>query len=209
MAFHYIRFPIDIALGARGGPRRQTDIVSLVSGAEERNSLWANSRRFFDAGYGVKSLADMREVLEFFEERRGRFHSFLWRDGFDFSTASVGSAITASDQPIGTGDGLTTDFQLIKRYGGSFDPYDRPITKPDITSLVVAIDGTQIPASDFAIDALSGIITFNTAPLLSTAITAGFEFDIAVRFDSDRLDIELSSFDAASIPNIMIVEVLE
>ncbi len=202
MAFHNLRFPIDIALGARGGPRRQTDIVSLVSGAEERNSLWANSRRYFDAGYGVKSLADMRAVLEFFEERRGRFHSFLWRDGFDFSTALIGSTITASDQPIGTGDGATTDFQL-------FDPYDRPITKPDTATLVVAIDGTQIPTSDFSIDALSGIITFNTAPSLSTAITAGFEFDIAARFDSDRLDIELSSFDAASIPNIMIVEVLE
>jgi len=79
MAFHYIRFPIDIALGARGGPRRQTDIVSLVSGAEERNSLWANSRRYFDAGYGVKSLADMRDVLEFFEERRGRFHSLIFQ----------------------------------------------------------------------------------------------------------------------------------
>ncbi len=209
MAFHYIRFPIDIALGARGGPRRKTDVVSLVSGAEERNSLWAASRRYFNAGYGVKSLADMREVLEFFEERRGRFHSFLWRDGFDFSTAPVGSPVTASDQLIGTGDGVTTEFQLVKRYGGSFDPYDRPITKPDPATLVVALDGVPVPSSDFLVDALSGIITFNIAPSVSAVITAGFEFDIVVRFDSDQLDVELSSFDAASIPNIMVVEVLE
>ena len=86
MAFHPVRFPLDVALGARGGPERATDIVALHSGREERNSRWHHSRRRFNAGYGVKSRADMQAVLAFFEERRGRFHSFLWRDGLDFSS---------------------------------------------------------------------------------------------------------------------------
>ena len=50
MAFHATRFPLDIALGARGGPERMTDIVTLSSGREERNARWAQSRRRYNAG---------------------------------------------------------------------------------------------------------------------------------------------------------------
>jgi len=209
MAFHPIRFPLDIALGARGGPERQTDIVTLASGAEERNSRWANSRRRFNAAYGVKSRADMGLVLEFFEERRGRFHSFLWRDGIDYSSAAPGALPSATDQPLGTGDGIKIQFQLIKRYGASFDPYDRKITKPDISSVLVAIDTLQVAAADFSVDPLSGIVAFNVAPLAGALVSAGFEFDIPARFDTDQLDIELTSFDAANVPSIPVIEVNE
>src|ERR1044071_549600 len=108
MAFHPIRFPLDVALGARGGPERATDIVTLRNGREERNSRWARSRRRYNAGYGVKSRADMQAVVHFFEERRGRFHSFLWRDALD-CTSGPG---LATDQAIGTGDGMRTAFAL-------------------------------------------------------------------------------------------------
>src|SRR6185312_14090069 len=114
MAFHATRFPIDVALGAHGGPERLTDIVTLSSGAEERNARWAGSRRRYNAGYGVKSRADMQAVLAFFEERRGRFHSFLWRDGLDFSSNGGSGAPAPTDQVIGTGDGSRTAFQLTK-----------------------------------------------------------------------------------------------
>jgi len=209
MAFHQVRFPLDIALGARGGPERLTDIVTLASGAEERNSRWANSRRKFNAAYGVKSRADMVLVLAFFEERRGRFHSFLWRDGIDYSSAVPGVLLTPSDQPLGTGDGVKTQFQLIKRYGANFDPYDRAITKPDMNSVVVAIDAVQAAPADFSVDALSGLVTFNVAPAIGAVLTAGFEFDIPARFDADRLDIELTGFDAANVPSIPVIEVNE
>ena len=209
MAFHNVRFPLDISLGARGGPQRLTDIVTLASGAEERNSRWLHSRRQYDAGYGVKSRADMAEVLDFFEERRGRFHSFLWRDGLDYSSKSPGGTLSPTDQPIGIGDGSNTQFNLIKRYGGSFDPYDRPITKPRVPSVRIALDASEISTSEFSVDGLTGVVTFNTAPAASVVVTAGFEFDVPVRFDMDRLDIELSSFNGASVPAIPIIEVLE
>src|SRR5690242_9366570 len=144
MAFHDVRFPLDIALGARGGPERMTDIVTLSSGREERNSRWAQSRRRYNAGYGVKSRADMQAVLAFFEERRGRFHSFLWRDGLDQSSNGGDGTPTPFDQSIGVGDGATTAFQLTKTYGASFDPYARPITKPVAGSVRVAVDGTEL-----------------------------------------------------------------
>lgn len=197
MAFHAVRFPLDISLASRGGPERATDVVTLASGREERNSRWAHSRRRYNAGYGVKSRADMAAVLAFFEERRGRFHSFLWRDALDHA---------AVDQAIGTGDGETVAFQLTKKYGASFDPYLRPITKPVAGTVVVKVDGV---VADVATDPLTGIVTFDEPPAEGAAITASFMFDVPVRFDVDRLDIELSSFDAAEAPSIPLIEVRE
>ncbi|HEY8595640.1 MAG TPA: DUF2460 domain-containing protein [Devosiaceae bacterium] len=209
MAFHKVRFPLDIALGARGGPMRLTDVVTLGSGAEERNSRWADSRRRYNAGYGVKSRADMETLLAFFEERRGRFHSFLWRDVLDCSSAGLTGAPSALDQQIGIGDGARTTFQLVKRYGAAFDPYDRPITKPLAQGARVAVAGSEIGPAGFSIDDLTGVVTLVTPPAAGEAVTAGFEFDVPVRFDIDRLDIELSSFDAADAPNIPVIEVRE
>ncbi|WP_196259212.1 DUF2460 domain-containing protein [Pelagibacterium limicola] len=209
MPFHPVRFPLDIALGAVGGPQRLTDVTTLASGREERNSRWARSRRRYNAGYGIKSKADMQAVLVFFEERRGRFHSFLWRDALDHASRNDGQAPTGLDQQIGTGDGETTAFQLTKRYGGSFDPWMRQITKPVAGSVVIAVDGVAASGADFAVDPLTGIVTFDAAPADGQAVTAGFLFDVPVRFDTDRLDIELSGFDAAVAPNISLIEVLD
>jgi uncharacterized protein (TIGR02217 family) len=208
MAFHAVRFPLDVALGAHGGPERMTDIVTLSSGREERNSRWATSRHLYNAGYGVKSRADMQTVLAFFEERRGRFHSFLWRDGLDYSSNGSDGAPTPLDQAIGTGDGTTTTFQLTKTYGATFDPYLRAITKPVAGSVRVAMAGTEA-MSGWSVDSLTGLVTFTAAPAAATAITAGFLFDVPVRFDIDRLDIELTTFDAASAPSIPLIEVRE
>jgi uncharacterized protein (TIGR02217 family) len=199
MAFHPIRFPLDVALGARGGPERATDIVTLRSGREERNSRWAQSRRRYNAGYGVKSRADMQAVLAFFEERRGRFHSFRWRDALDHSSNGP--------QPLGTGDGETVAFQLSKTYGASFDPYVRPITKPVAGTVTITVDGEATIA--FVVNEASGIVTFDAPPADGAALLAQFEFDVPVRFDTDRLDIELSSFDAADAPAVPLIEVLE
>ena len=208
MAFHAVRFPLEVALGARGGPERATDVVTLASGREERNSRWAHARRRYNAGYGVKSRADMLAVLAFFEERRGRFHSFLWRDGLDFS--SNGTAVpTALDQALGVGDGVKVSFSLTKRYGASFDPYLRPITKPVAGSVVMAVAGAGVPATDYSVDATTGMVTFDAAPAVGASVTAGFLFDVPVRFDTDRLDVELTSFDAAEAPNIPLIEVRE
>lgn len=205
MSFHPIRFPLDIALGAWGGPERATDIVTLASGREERNSRWARSRRKYNAGYGVKSRADMQAVLAFFEERRGRFHAFLWRDGLDYS--SGGMVPAAGDQVLGAGDGVKTAFQLVKKYGADFDPYLRPITKPAASSVVLAVGG--VATTSFDVDELTGLVTLDDAPAAGAVVTAGFVFDVPVRFDTDRLDIELTSFDAAEAPSIPLIEVLE
>ena len=208
--FHDILFPLSIGFGSSGGPERRTDIVLLGSGHEERNARWADSRRRYDAGTGVHSLADLHTLIAFFEERRGRLYGFRWRDRGDFKSCAPNQTPAATDQAIGTGDGTKTAFQLTRAYGSAFDPYQRAIAKPVAGSVRVAVDGTdQTEGTDFSVDAASGIVTFTpgAVPGNGTAITAGFAFDVPVRFDTDRLNINLASFEAGEVPNVPVVEI--
>ncbi len=207
MAFDDIRFPVAVSRGATGGPERRTDIVVLGSGAEERNSRWADSRRRYNAGFGVKSLDDIHDVVRFFEERRGRLHGFRWKDHMDFKSCAPGETVSALDQQIGTGTGSLASFALVKRYGTGLRDYVRAITKPVPGSVVVAVDG--IAAAAFSVNALTGIVTFEAGslPAPGAIVTAGFHFDVPARFDSDQLRINFSHFAAGDIPDIPVVEI--
>jgi uncharacterized protein (TIGR02217 family) len=209
-AFHEVLFPLDIALKSAGGPERRTEIVALGSGREERNSRWAHSRRRYDAGYGVKTLDALSAVVAFFEERRGRLHGFRWRDRLDHASAAPGVAVAPTDQAIGTGDGTTDTFALIKSYGGLYAPYQRPIAKPVPGSVRIAVAGSEAAeGTDFTCDSTTGVVTFlpGHVPALGQAITAGFLFDVPVRFDTDYLEVDLSAFAAGAIPKIPLVEI--
>jgi uncharacterized protein (TIGR02217 family) len=207
MAFHEVRFPTGISRGASGGPERRTEIVTLGSGFEERNQRWADSRRRYDAGYGVRSTDDLHAVIAFFEERRGRLHGFRWKDWSDYKSCAPLETPSASDQVIGTGDGNQPDFQLVKVYGSSFAPWTREIKKPVADTVKIALDGTeQTENTDFSVDTATGIVSFASAPGAGVQITAGFEFDVPARFDADRLSVNLEAFSHGEIPGIPIVE---
>jgi uncharacterized protein (TIGR02217 family) len=209
-AFHEVLFPLDIALRSAGGPERRTEIVALGSGREERNARWAHSRRRYDAGYGVKSLDALSQVVAFFEERRGRLHGFRWRDSLDHSSAAPGVAVMPTDQLIGTGDGAVATFHLVKTYGSIYAPYQRPVIKPVPGSVRVAVAGVEAQeGTDFTCDATTGVVTFLSGqiPAPGAAVTAGFRFDVPVRFDTDYLEVDLSAFAAGMIPKIPLVEI--
>ncbi len=209
MSFHEVLFPVDIALNSEGGPTRKTDIVALVSGHEERNSPWAGSRRSFNAGYGVKSIGDIEDIIAFFEARHGRLYGFRFRDPFDFKSCKVAASPAADDQLVGAGDGAATDFQLAKAYASGPASYSRTIKKPVAGSVLVAIDGAvQSEGVDFTIDDTAGIVQFTNPPTTGAVITAGFLFDTPVRFDTDELRINLAAFKSGDIPSIPLVEVL-
>jgi uncharacterized protein (TIGR02217 family) len=210
-AFHDVRFPVEIGIRSRGGPERRTDIVTLGSGREERNARWANARRHYDAGYGVRSLAALSQVVAFFEERRGRLYGFRFKDRTDFRSSLNGAAPQMTDQALGTGTGSKASFNLIKTYGAAFAPYQRPIAKPVAGSVLVAVAGAaKTMGTQFTLDIETGIITFTAGniPVNGAAVTAGFEFDVPVRFDTDRLEIDLASFDAGEIPSIPLIEII-
>ncbi len=209
MTFHNARFPTSISLGAHGGPERRTDVVVLGSGAEQRNARWADSRRSYNAGYGVKSLDDLHSALHFFEERRGRLYGFRWRDALDHKSCAPSVTPSALDQTLGIGTGARSTFELTKTYGGAHNPYQRRITKPVTGTVVVALNGIIEPASTHVIDHDTGIVTFLAGhiPPLGQPISAGFEFDVPVRFDTDKLEISLTGFRSGAIPAIPLVEI--
>jgi uncharacterized protein (TIGR02217 family) len=206
MNFHNVKFPTAIAFHSTGGPERRTEIVTLGSGFEERNAVWANSRRRYDVGSGVKTLDDLSVVIAFFEARLGRLYGFRFKGFADFKSCTPGASVTTTDQPIGTGDGATATFQLAKTYTSGPANWVRQIVKPVAGTVRVAVAGVE-QTTGISIDVTTGLITFASAPASGAAISAGYEFDTAVRFDTDGLSINLASFAVGEIPSIPIVEV--
>lgn len=204
--FHDVLFPLDIALNSEGGPVRKTEIVTLVSGHEQRNAQWANSRRSWNAGYGVKSMADIEKVTAFFEARQGRLHAFRFRDPFDHQSGPYGKAVSAPDQVLGAGDGASSGFALWKTYASGGADYRRRITRPVAGTVRVAVSGAETSA--FTLDDTSGVITLAAAPPAGAIVTAGYLFDCPARFDADALRINLAAFRAGDIPSIPLIEVL-
>lgn len=205
-AFHETRFPDEISYGSKGGPRRLTQVVSLKSGFEERNQSWQHSRRKYDASIGIRRLSHLHSVLDFWEARRGRLYGFRWKDWLDFKSSSGRADPSDTDQVLDVGDGTETEFQLVKRYEDGGEEYARPIKKPVIGTTVVALDGVAQP-SGWTLDSTTGVITFAAAPGSGVVITAGFEFDVPVRFDDDELQLSADAFESGSIPAINVIEI--
>ena len=206
MAFHEVRFPENIGRGARGGPERRTQIVELASGDEERNASWANSRRRYDVAYGIRRADDLAAVVAFFEARNGRLHGFRFKDWADYKSGPPSQTPGPQDQLIGEGDGSTNAFQLVKRYASGGQTWTRAITKPVAGTVRIALDGAE-QASGWNIDTTSGLVSFDTAPASGVAVTAGFAFDVPVRFDTDTLDVTLDLERLGSITSIPLVEI--
>jgi uncharacterized protein (TIGR02217 family) len=198
MAFHDVDFPLRLAFGASGGPTRAVDVVTLANGREVRNTAQSRSRRRYNAVTGVKSLADARSLSDFFEARAGRLHSFRFRDPLDFT--SGGTTPTASDQLIGTGDGSQTHFQLVKRYGDVV----RPITRPVDETVLIAVNGGSVAATLHPL----GVVEISPPPA-GALITAGFVFDVPVRFDADGLVLSLDTHGAVNVTDVPLIEVFD
>jgi uncharacterized protein (TIGR02217 family) len=207
MNFHEVRFPAALSVGSTGGPERRTEIVSLSNGFEERNSSWAHSRRRYDAGLGVRSLDDLAEVVAFFEARHGQLYGFRWKDWTDWKSCAPSATPGPLDQPIGIGDGATRVFALAKTYASGAQAYRRPIKKPVGGTVKVAVGGVALSGGQYTVDHAAGLVELAVAAANGAAVTAGFEFDVPVRFDADRISASLAGFAAGEVPSIPVVEV--
>ena len=148
--------------------------------------------------------------MAFFEERRGQLYGFRWRDRLDHSSAPPASEVSPFDQALGAGDGVRGAFQLTKTYGSTYAPYTRTVAKPVPGSVRVAVAGSEVVSGTaFTCDYTTGIVTFlgGHIPASGAAVTAGFLFDVPVRFDTDYLEVDLSAFAAGAIPKIPLVEI--
>nr|WP_246449919.1 DUF2460 domain-containing protein [Novosphingopyxis iocasae] len=204
--FDDVRFPIAIGRHATVTSEFSTGIVTTLSGRERRTSDWADARLAFDAGPGVRSDADAAELIAFFRARRGAAIGFRFTDPSDSSSAGMNDEPGPFDQRIGTGDGLATDFPLVKIYGAGEAEQQRRITRPVAGTLRAGIGGVE--TQGFTVQPL-GFLRFDTPPSDGAAITAGFRFDVPVRFAEDRLDIANATHGAADIASVPLIEVKE
>ncbi len=208
MAFHEVRFPANLSFGSVGGPERRTEVVALTNGFEERNTPWAEARRRYDAGVSLRSLDDIGEMIAFFEARQGQLHGFRWKDWADFKSCRASAVVGYQDQLIGMGDGVAAAFQLRKTYSSGPAAQERRITKPVEGTVRVGLQGDELQEGlHYAVDFATGIVTFVTPPAVGETVTAGFEFDVPVRFDIDRIQVSVASFQAGDVPHVPVMEV--
>jgi uncharacterized protein (TIGR02217 family) len=208
MNFHEVRFPASLSFGSVGGPERRTDIVTLANGFEERNTPWAHSRRRYDAGLGMRSLDDIETMISFFEARQGQMYGFRWKDWSDYKSGSATADVDHGDQVIARGDGERTEFQLVKTYSSGGVSAVRPITKPVLGTVSLGLDQDAMREGvDYEVDLACGVVSFVAPPPEQVEITAGFEFDVPVRFDTDKIQTSVASFQAGDVPNVPVVEV--
>lgn len=195
--FVEVQFPTDISYGATGGPIFLTDVVTTVSGHEQRNSKWSQSRAKYNVASGVKTETQWQALIAFFRARRGKAVGFRFKDWSDYKAESV---------QIGVGDDSATQFQLVKIYSSGPAASSRDITKPVVGTVDIYIDSV-LQSSGVSVDTETGIVTFSAAPATDEVITADFEFDVPVRFDTDEMAISMDSFDAGNWSSIPLIEV--
>ncbi|GAA4781206.1 hypothetical protein GCM10023219_31810 [Stakelama sediminis] len=200
-AFDDVLFPVALGREAEVAPEVSTAIVTSAGGHETRNADWAAARTRYDVGPGVRSEADIAALLAFFRARMGPARGFRLRDPFD-SASGAGDAVAPGDQLLGTGDGTTVSFALVKAYGESA----RRITRPVAGSVRVAVDGVE--TQGFTLEP-GGQLVFDNAPAEGTRVTAGFRFDVPVRFAEDRLSVNRATFMAGAAPSVPLIELRE
>lgn len=205
-AFDDVLYPFALGRSTAVAPEFSTSIAVTSSGHERRNSLWTNARLNFDVGPGIRSEAELAELIAFFRARRGPAKGFRISDPFDHSSNGMTGVPTMADQLIGIGDGLKADFQLIKSYGDTSEPQIRAITRPRLDTILISIDGS--PTTDWTISEM-GLVRFDQAPPTGSEVRAGFLFDVPVRFAEDRIDISEVNFKAGEAPSIPLIELRE
>ncbi len=197
-----VYFPLALGYGSAGGAEFSTTVVQGQSGFEFRNQNWAQGRRRYDASIGVRSQTDIIKLGEFFEARQGAARGFLYRDPLDYSSATS-SVIAPTDQVIGIGDGVRSEFALAKNYGA----HRRLITRPVAASIRVSLSGVE-KNTGWALGP-RGVIEFDTPPSAGVLVQAGYIFDVPVRFEADDISPAIATFGAGDIGSIGILEIRE
>jgi uncharacterized protein (TIGR02217 family) len=206
-AFDDVLYPLALGRDATVIPEFSTSVSVTASGFERRNSLWSNARLRFDVGPGIRSDAELGELIAFYRARRGAARGFRLRDPSDYSSNGMVGTPTPADQLLGYGDGAKSDFPLVKRYGAAGEQQERRITRPVFETLVVSLGGAVQIGNWSLLE--GGIISFETTPPPGAPVRAGFLFDVPVRFAQDSLEIAGASFAAGEAPSVPVVEIRE
>ena len=202
-AFDDVLFPLSLGREAGVEPGFSTAIVETAGGAEQRNADWADARMRYDAGPGVRGENELQALIAFFRARRGAAKAFRFRDPFDDSSNGMSGAPGAADQLLGVGDGVRTDFALVKDYDGQ----ERRITRPVAGTVRLSVDGVE-RVGGWMLGPM-GVVSLAVAPFAGAQVRAGFRFDVPVRFEEDRLTVSRATFLAGEAASVPLVEVRE
>lgn len=195
--FDEVDFPIALGREASVLAEFSTAIVTAQSGAEQRSPDWESAKMRYDVGPGVRSEGDVRALVNFYRARRGPGVGFRFRDPFD--AEAVGEL-------LGAGDGVRTEFALVKRYGDEAQAPVRRITRPVAASVEVTVGGVAVSGWSLL---PFGVVSFAEPPAAGVEVRASFAFDVPVRFAEDRLEVSRATFLAGEIASVPLVEVRE
>jgi uncharacterized protein (TIGR02217 family) len=173
-------------------PRFSTAITQADSGAEQANRRWQHPLYTYRLPEAIRNHGDFESIRDHWLVMGGPAKTWPWRDPLDFASRALflpnkSDAVVATDQVIGTGNGIANSFQLTKRYVRGAVTYDRPILLPVVSSVLVAIDGAP-PISlglTWLVSRPGGVLTFSAPVPNGAVITAGYLFDVEVRFERD------------------------
>ena len=170
-------------------PRWATEIVSVDSGSERVNQRWSTPLYSFNLPDAVRYHETYEAIKDHWLVMKGPTHTWPFRDPLDFASVQLElcntvPVLSGTDQTLGTGNGLTTEFQLIKTYTRGSATHVRTIYHPIVSTVTVAIDSVD-QVSGYSVDRDTGVITFDTPPAPGEVISAGYLFDVEVRFASD------------------------
>jgi uncharacterized protein (TIGR02217 family) len=217
MGFHDVRFPTDISYGSSGGPGFSTSIITTDSGAEERVARWSQARRMYDVAEAIKTSVELSELITFYMARVGCANSFRYKDWADYAStldhithAPESVPTTENDQVIGVGDGTNLVFQLVKNYTSGPSTHVRTITKPVAGTVKIAKNGV-LQVGGYTVNYTTGVVTFAAAPAAGVVVTAGYEFDVHVRFGDEldqQLPVQLDAYESGSV-KIPLIEITD
>lgn len=200
--FHEVRLPVPSGFGSTSGPVWQTETLLLSSGREVRNARWSRPQRRWELVTPPLHAEAFDSLARFFNARRGRLSGFRFRDPAAFSSAAPGMAVSPTDEMLGTGDGTRTVFQLAIADGG----IDRPVLKPAPGSVRIGVNGAEL-FSGWEVDEVTGEVAFDVAPEEGAILTAGFEYDWPVRFDTDALEVSFETAGSGRVVSLPLVEI--
>ena len=182
-------------------PTFSTEIQESIAGREVRVQNFQNPIWEFTLSYEYllndpatrdeNGQTPLETLAGFFLARGGQFDDFLLNES-DLTGRLEDSVY--SGQPIGTGDGSTTSFQLVRNIGGFLEAVQNPMNQ---TATVYVNGAVKTQGVDYTI--ASGLVTFTAAPAAGASITADFIMLHRVRFHtgssrSGKEGIEFSNF---------------
>lgn len=200
-SFHNVIWTPALSFGSVSGVQYNTDVVTMNSGFERRNSRWHSGYRRFDLRIGPIRLQEMARIKSFFEARHGRLHGFWFRDWIDNHTGDTEPS--PNDEILTPADESRKYFKLFKTNAAGA----KRIVRPELKGFRLAIDGVEKQEGrDYTVNIQNGAVYLAQPLGLTEQLTAGFWFYIPVRFDTDFLAIELVSFETAKIASLPLVE---